>query len=202
MYDEIQSQHLLQLTDDLIEKIEDSRSIDQVYIDQLISVLVYHEWRYYVNSDPVITDYDYDRLFKKLQQIELDHPNFNFAASPTKRVAKGLNDSFPTVRHLIPMMSLENSYNAEDLFDFDKKAEQNLEEDNIIYAVEPKFDGSSIALVYENDRFVRAATRGYGIEGDDITANARMIRSVPLNITASKYGVYKLAVRGEAVLFR
>ena len=200
MYDDKQSQRLLIETDLLLQRVDSYSDIDQAFVDRLIDVLIYHEWRYYVNNDPVITDYDYDRLFKKIQQLEKDFPKFNYDSSPTKRVAEGLNESFPTVEHLIPMLSLDNSYNADDLIDFDRKVKQELEEEKVIYAVEPKFDGSSIALVYENDRFVRAATRGNGSEGDDITANARMIRSIPLKINVSKYGIHKLEVRGEVVI--
>ncbi|MCL4120527.1 UNVERIFIED_CONTAM: hypothetical protein GTU68_029055 [Idotea baltica] len=169
-------------------------------MQRLQSILQYHEWRYYVKSDPVISDYDYDLLFKELQKLEVDHPEWIQLDSPTQRVARGLSTDFPSVEHLAPMLSLDNSYNAEDLADFDERLRKITEEHVIKYCVEPKFDGASIALVYENDQLVRAATRGNGAVGDDITNNAKVIRSIPLSAKFSQYGIAKIEIRGEVVI--
>ena len=140
---------------------------------QLRSVINFHDQIYYVQSNSIITDYEYDQLFAWLKLIESNYPEFITPNSPTQKVANGLNNDFQTVTHLKPMMSLENSYNAEDLADFEKRITDAIATRNTIqYTVEPKYDGSSIALVYENDIFVRAATRGNGNEGDEITQNA------------------------------
>ena len=95
---------------------------------------------------------------------------------------------FPKVEHLVPMLSLENSYNADDLLDWDRKAKELSKLDVIEYCVEPKFDGASISLIYENDLFIRAATRGDGVTGDEITINTKQIKSVPLSAKFSNYG--------------
>jgi DNA ligase (NAD+) len=171
------------------------------YIEQLRTVINYHDKKYYVENQNQISDYDYDLLFRKLKSLEEDFPQFITLESPTQRVAKGLNEAFPTVQHLLPMLSLENAYNIEDLRDFDKRIKDAISENAIVeYICEPKFDGSSIALVYENDILIRAATRGNGIEGDDITNNAKTIKSIPLKANFSAFGIYKIEVRGEVVI--
>ena len=173
----------------------------KVLVEQLQNVINFHDQQYYVQYKPVVTDYDYDLLFKWLKLIEENYPELISPDSPTQRVAKGLNKEFPTVAHLKPMMSLENSYNAGDLQEFARKVKEALQEDQIVkFTVEPKYDGSSIALVYENDVFVRAATRGNGTEGDEITANAKTIKSIPLKANFSQYGIAKIEVRGEVII--
>jgi len=172
-------------------------------IAQLSELIVYHEWRYYVKDDPVIADYEYDTLFKKLEALEATFPTLLLADSPTQRVSNDLTEGFETVTHLSPMLSLSNSYNAEDLQDFDERIKKLVEvdaEQAIEYSVEPKFDGGTLVLVYENDQLVRAATRGNGAEGDDITANARAIRSIPIKANFSKYGIHKVELRGEVII--
>lgn len=195
-------------TKDIIARTHELLALDPASIRDpdpvlaaLRSVIDEHDRRYYIHADPLITDYDYDRLFAMLKALEEDYPDRITPDSPTQRVARGLNKEFPTVQHLVPMMSLENSYNAEDLKEFDRKVQEALPEgEQVEYTVEPKYDGSSIALVYENDRLVRAATRGNGIEGDEITANARTIRTLPLNAPFSKYGIHRVEVRGEVMI--
>lgn len=174
-------------------------------IEELRDAIRFHEWKYYIKNDPIITDYDYDKLFKKLQKIEFEHPDLISLDSPTVRVSNDQVAGFPTVNHITPMLSLENSYNEIDLTDFDKQIKKltNLTEDGkISYSVEPKYDGSTIVLVYENDLLVRSATRGNGIEGDEITQNTRMIMSVPLKAKFSDYGIQKIEIRGEAMIFK
>ena len=191
-----QTNLLLKKLDDFIPENE----LEQ-FCDDLKSVINFHDKKYYVDADSVISDYDYDLLFKKLKQLEDENPNLITADSPTQRVAKGLNNEFITVAHLVPMLSLENSYNITDLQDFDTQVKKALSENaNIEYIAEPKFDGSSIALVYENDMLIRAATRGNGIEGDEITQNAKAIKSIPLKANFSQYGIAKIEIRGEVIM--
>lgn len=198
-----QQEDLVELTQKVLKKINQPIPENELesFCEQLKKVIEFHEKKYYVDAQSLISDYDYDLLFKKLKTIEEDYPTLITADSPTQRVAKDLNDVFATVQHLAPMMSLENSYNIEDLREFDRRVRdaipQNIE---VNYICEPKFDGSSIALVYENDILVRAATRGNGIEGDDITQNAKAIKSIPLKANFSQFGIYKIEVRGEVVM--
>lgn len=170
---------------------------------ELRDLLRYHEHRYYVQNDPVLSDYDYDTLYKMLEELEARHPELVTADSPTQRVGSDLDGDAVSVPHLVPMLSLGNSYNAEDLGEFDKSVKRmlNMEEDApLAYAVEPKYDGGTIVLVYENDQLVRAATRGNGVLGEDMTHNARVIRSIPLSASFSKYGLHKVEVRGEVII--
>jgi len=169
-------------------------------IDALRNVLRLHEYRYYVLNDPLISDFEYDQLFKALQKLEDDNPGLISPDSPTQRVAKGLTKDFPTVQHLVPMLSLDNSYNAQDLFDFDRKARELTGLNEIEYCVEPKFDGGSISIIYEDDVLVRGATRGNGVEGDNITTNIKQIRSIPLSAKFSSYGIQQIEIRGEVLI--
>src|SRR5690349_2514349 len=140
-------------------------------IEDLREVLRFHEHRYYIMNDPLVADFEYDTLYKQLEALEKENPDLIVPDSPTQRVGKGLTKEFPTVQHLVPMLSLDNSYDSDDLIDFDRKARELTKLDVIEYCVEPKFDGASISLVYENDKLVRGATRGDGVQGDDITPN-------------------------------
>ncbi len=172
-------------------------------VTKLRQVIVYHEWRYYALNDPVISDFEYDQLYKKLEQLEGKFPALIHPESPTQRVSSDLSGDLAQVEHLTPMLSLDNSYNADDLQDFDQRIKNYLslpEEMDIEYCVEPKYDGGTIALVYENDALVRAATRGNGSIGDEITPNIRTLRSVPLRAAFSKAGIYKAELRGEAII--
>ena len=171
-------------------------------IEDLREILRFHEYRYYVLNDPLLSDEEYDRLFKQLEKIEKENPALITPDSPTQRVGADLNKEFQTVRHLVPMLSLENSYNPQDLLDWSKRLITLTGHDNVEYSVEPKFDGAGISLIYENDMLVRGATRGDGTEGDDITTNIRQIGSIPLSANFSKYGVQKIEIRGEVLLTR
>ncbi len=155
---------------------------------------------YYVESRQVIPDADYDRLFAGLRALEEAHPELRVPESPTQRVARGLSDDFPEVRHEVPMLSLANSYNAEDLAEWDRRVRERTGLETPEYAVEPKFDGSSISLLYENDLLVRAATRGDGVAGENITNNVKTLRSVPLRAAFSRLGVARAELRGEVVI--
>lgn len=167
---------------------------------ELKDLLRFHEYRYYVLNDPLIADFEYDQLFKQLQHFENKHPELITADSPTQRVGNSLNQSFQTVAHLVPMLSLDNSYNAEDLNDFDRKARELSGIEIISYCIEPKFDGASISLIYENDQLVRAITRGDGVEGEEITNNIKQIRSIPLIARFSQYGISQIEIRGEIIM--
>jgi DNA ligase (NAD+) len=182
-------------------------SIAAKEIENLRDVLRFHEYRYYILNDPLIADYEYDELYKALEKMEKENPALITADSPTQRVAKSLagkksdgQAGFPTVRHLVPMLSLDNSYNSDDLIDFDRKAKELTRLAEIEYCVEPKFDGASISLLYENDLLIRGATRGDGAEGDDITSNIKQIKSIPLSAKFSEYGVQQVEIRGEVLI--
>ncbi len=175
------------------EKIESN-------IESLRDVLRFHEYRYYVQNDPLVSDHEYDTIYKLLEKYEQQNPSSITKDSPTQRVGKGLIKDFPKVQHLVPMLSLENSYNEADLLDWDRKAKELSGLAEIEYCVEPKFDGASISLIYEDDLFVRGATRGDGETGDDISANTKQIRSVPLSASFSKYGIQQIEIRGEVLL--
>jgi DNA ligase (NAD+) len=170
------------------------------HIDELKRLLRFHEYRYYILNNPFISDYEYDQLYKLLEKVEKAHPDLITKDSPTQRVGSSLNEGFATVQHLVPMLSLDNSYNAADLEDFDRKAREASGLNEIEYCIEPKFDGASISLIYENDLLTRAATRGDGVEGDDITTNIKQIRSIPLSAAFSKYGIQQIEIRGEIIM--
>ncbi|MEP7257811.1 MAG: NAD-dependent DNA ligase LigA, partial [Flavitalea sp.] len=183
----------------LLKNISDTQSAIK-HIGELRDALRFHEYRYYVETDPLLADYEYDQLYKLLESIEKELPALITPDSPTQRVAIELTKDFFTVPHLVPMLSLENSYNEEDLLDWDRKAREMSGLDQIEYCVEPKFDGASISLIYENDQLLRGVTRGDGIEGDDITANIRQVMSVPLSAQFSKYGIQQIEIRGEILM--
>lgn len=163
-------------------------------------MLRFHEHRYYILNDPLLSDFEYDQLFKALEKIEKENPTLITPDSPTQRVAHELTREFPTVQHLVPMLSLDNSYNADDLLDFDRKVRELSGLEQISYCVEPKFDGGSISLIYENDQLVRAATRGDGVAGDEVTINIRQIHSVPLTAPFSKFRIQQAEIRGEILM--
>ena len=186
-------------TSALLKKIQADK-ITTHDIDHLREVLRFHEYRYYILNDPLISDFEYDTLYKQLEALEKQNPDLIVADSPTQRVGKGLTKEFPSVQHLVPMLSLDNSYNSEDLIDFDRKARELTKLDQIEYCVEPKFDGASISLVYENDQLVRGATRGDGVHGDDITPNIKQIRTIPLSAKFSDYDLQTVEIRGEVLI--
>ncbi len=169
-------------------------------VEQLRAVLRFHEHRYYILNDPLISDFEYDTLYKSLEKLEKENPDIVVPDSPTQRVGQGLTKDFPSVQHLVPMLSLDNSYSSEDLVDFDRKARELTGQKEIEYCVEPKFDGASISLVYEDDLLVRGSTRGDGLHGDDITPNIRQIRTIPLKAEFSAHGLQTVEIRGEVLI--
>jgi DNA ligase (NAD+) len=192
------TKRLLQQSNGLAFKEEATKEMQE-----LQQVIEFHEWKYYVQNDPVISDFEYDTLYKRLQALETQFPELVTAWSPTKRVSPDLTEGFSTVAHLTPMLSLENSYNADDLNEFDEQIKKmgGLAADaEIEYCVEPKFDGGTIVLVYENDEILRGATRGNGTQGEEITNNAKAMRTIPLKAAFSNRNIHKVELRGEALI--
>jgi DNA ligase (NAD+) len=200
MYNKEATKNNQSLTSGFLKKIKTGKGIERKEINVLRDMLRFHEYRYYILNDPLISDFEYDQLYKELEKIEIENPSLVSPDSPTHRVAKGLTKDFPAVQHLVPMLSLDNSYNSEDMVDFDRKAKELTGEKVIEYCVEPKFDGASISLIYENDLLVRGATRGDGVEGDEITTNIKQIRSLPLSAKFSAYGLQQAEIRGEVLI--
>jgi DNA ligase (NAD+) len=182
-----------------IRKI-DSKDEANKWAARLRDVISYHDHRYYVMNDPVISDSEYDHLFHLLQDIEEQWPDLVTPTSPTQRIGEKVSGEFPEVEHLSPMLSLDNSYNLEDLKGFDDRVKKLSGTQKVSYTVEPKLDGTGISLVYENDQFVRGATRGDGRRGEDITHNLRVLRSIPLTINLSDRRIVKAEIRGEVLI--
>ncbi len=162
----------------------------------------YHNWRYYVLNDPVITDYEYDQLMTKLKKLEEKYPEIITPDSPTQRVGGAITGEFPSVEHLPPMLSLDNTYTYEEVLDFDKRVKKLIQQDNIEYAVELKIDGVAVSLKYKDGIFVQGATRGNGQVGDDITGNLKTIKSIPLRLLTEEKSLLNIEVRGEVYMSR
>ena len=159
-----------------------------------------HDYRYYVLNEPAVPDAEYDRLMKELREIEAADPALVTRDSPTQRVAGAAAAEFAEARHAIPMLSLENGFGDEDLVDFDRKVRERLSrsDESIDYSATPKLDGLAISVTYRNGLYERAATRGDGVTGEDVTANVATIRSVPRKLRGKPPAV--LEVRGEVFL--
>jgi DNA ligase (NAD+) len=168
-------------------------------IESLRRQIEHHDHRYYVAGEPEISDRDYDALLRELKDLEDRNPELRDPDSPTQRVAHGLLPGFQTVRHSAPMLSLDNTYSLEELGEFDGRVRRLLEKDDIEYAVEPKVDGVAVALRYVEGRFTLGLTRGNGVEGDDITANLRTLRSIPLRLR-TREAPREVEVRGEVFM--
>ncbi len=152
-------------------------------ITELIGEIRYHDHRYYILSDPEITDLEYDMLYKELERLERENPDLVQPDSPTRRVGSDLENDFKPVPHRYPMLSLANTYNEAELWDFDRRVREGLPSGELVeYVVEYKIDGLSVSLRYENGSLAVAATRGDGTTGEDVTLNVKTIKSVPLSI--------------------
>ncbi|MCL6482487.1 MAG: NAD-dependent DNA ligase LigA [Firmicutes bacterium] len=175
-------------------------------IEALREKIRYHEYRYYVLDEPEISDAEFDRLVRRLQELEAAHPELITPDSPTQRVGGAPREGFETVRHRRPMLSLDNANSYEELREFDRRVRELSGRDRIEYVAEHKFDGLSLALHYEEGLLVRGVTRGDGTTGEDVTANVRTIRSVPLRLPAERLRHYRLGphleVRGEVIMTR
>jgi DNA ligase (NAD+) len=167
---------------------------------QLRRELNEHNHRYYVLDAPVITDQAYDRLFRRLQQLEQDFPALVTADSPTQRVGSAPASHFETVAHEVAMLSLDNAFDDAELLTFDRRLQEKLERDSALgYCAEPKLDGLAVSLLYEAGSLLRAATRGDGRSGENITANARTIASIPLHLRGDNLP-QRIEVRGEVYM--
>lgn len=158
-------------------------------------------YRYHVLDEPDIADIEYDKLMRELQEIEAAHPELATPDSPTRRVGAVPQGTFAEVRHQIPMLSLANAFTADEVRDFVRRIEQRLERDDPVFSVEPKFDGLAISLRYENGVLVRGATRGDGATGEDVTANLRTIKAIPLRLHGKGWPPV-VEVRGEVYMPR
>ena len=173
---------------------------EKARILQLRDELHQHNFRYYVENAPVISDQEFDFLMHELQDLEAKHPEMFDANSPTQRVGSDLNNEFETVVHSRPMLSLGNTYNREEVADFWQRVSEGLMGAPFQVCCELKFDGLSISLHYEEGRLVRAVTRGDGVQGDDVTANVRTIRSIPLQLPAGADYPKQFEIRGEVLM--
>ncbi len=168
-------------------------------IEKLRKEIELHNYRYYVLDSPLIGDFEYDRLLNRLFELEEKYPEFKSSDSPTNRVGAPPLEKFEKVTHSLPMLSLSNATNFNELLSFEERIKKVLPDEKIEYVVEPKIDGLAVELVYENNIFVKGSTRGDGITGEDVTLNLKTIKSIPL-ILDKKYKIRKLEVRGEVYI--
>ncbi len=168
-------------------------------IENLRTAIEAHNQRYYIDNEPIIGDREFDEMLKQLQGLEKQHPEFFDANSPTNRVGSDIISGFNAEKHKHPMYSLANSYSIEEIMAFMQRVEKEFPEQEIDYCAELKFDGTAISITYENGRFTRALTRGDGTVGDDVSANVRTIRSIPMTLRGDNHPEY-LEVRGEIFL--
>ena len=204
MYTSERERELIELSKELLKNLGRIRTATKEEAGQIVrklrEVIRYHDYKYYVQASPVISDYEYDQLFRALRDLERKYPDLITPDSPTQRVASEITGSFPTVSHFAPMLSLDNAYTEEELRDFDRRVREITGEEIIQYSVEPKYDGAGIALVYRDDLFVRGATRGDGETGEDITNNLRTIKTIPLRADFSSFGIKLIEIRGEVLI--
>ncbi|AWN17581.1 NAD-dependent DNA ligase LigA [Salinisphaera sp. LB1] len=167
----------------------------------LARALAEHSRAYYIEAEPTISDAEYDRLFRELEALEAEYPALVTPDSPTQRVGAPPVDEFQSVEHATPMLSLANCFDDDELAEFDRRAREGAGVDELVYCAEPKFDGTALNLRFEAGVMVRATTRGDGITGEDITANARTIRNLPLRLATDHPPAF-IEIRGEVVLAR
>ncbi|HLB57551.1 MAG TPA: NAD-dependent DNA ligase LigA, partial [Gammaproteobacteria bacterium] len=168
-------------------------------VEKIRQQLNEHNYRYYALDDPIISDAEYDQLLKKLYDLEKRYPGLVTRDSPTQRVGSAPLKEFAEVQHTIPMLSLENAFTTEEVLAFDERVKERLDVTQMEYVCEPKLDGVAVSLRYENGFFIRAATRGDGETGEDITENIRTIQSVPLRLRGKNHPDV-LEVRGEVYM--
>ena len=164
-------------------------------IEELSKLLTEANYHYYVQDNPVMQDFEYDRLLRELEELEMAHPEFAMPDSPTQRVGGEALSKFEKVSHPVPLMSLQDVFSPEELREFLEKTLESYPD--TMFSVEPKIDGLSVALEYENGRFVRGATRGDGVVGEDVTENLKTIRSIPMTLEGAPQ---LLIVRGEVYM--
>lgn len=168
-------------------------------IERLRNELHRHNYNYYVLNVPEISDQEFDRMMRELQDLEAAHPEFDEPDSPTRRVGSDLNQEFVQVPHRYPMLSLSNTYNKQEVADFYERVRSGLEGEPFELCCEMKYDGLSISLTYEQGRLVRAVTRGDGVQGDDVTENVKTIRCIPLRLNGNGYPE-EFEIRGEILM--
>src|SRR3954471_7723692 len=151
-------------------------------IAELREQIHFHDRKYYEEARPEISDREYDRLMQELIELEKEHPDLIAPESPTQRIGGDVQTELKSVRHAVPMMSIDNTYNEAEVRAFDERVRKLLGGQQPAYVLEPKIDGTSISLRYEDGRLVLGATRGRGNVGDDVTVNARTIKSIPLTL--------------------
>jgi DNA ligase (NAD+) len=171
-------------------------------VDSLIQKINYYNHRYYQDSVSEVSDFEFDKLLKRLEQLEAEFPQFRYAYSPTQRVGGTITKSFETVAHKNAMLSLGNTYSEQELRDFDRRVAKGLQGEDFEYICELKFDGVAISLWYEHGVLARAVTRGDGIRGDDITSNAKTIQTIPLKVKQVEGLPEEFEVRGEVFMPR
>ncbi len=170
-------------------------------VESLRADIERHNYQYYALDAPLITDAEYDRLFRELQQLEAGYPELITSDSPTQRVGSAPLAGFETVRHRVPMLSLNNAFDEEEVAAFDRRVREALGAERIDYAAEPKFDGLAVSLCYEHGVLASGATRGDGESGEDVAANLRTVRAIPLRLEGQNPPVL-LEVRGEVVMLK
>lgn len=172
----------------------------QTRVKELRDIINEHNYRYYVLDNPEVPDVVYDRLFRELQQLEKEHPQFIDSQSPTQRVGSKPDNGFSEVQHKLPMLSLDNAMDGDEFLSFNKRVKERLgETSEIEYVCEPKLDGLAVSIIYKNGVFTQAATRGDGTVGEDITTNVKTIQSIPLKLRDNNPPQY-LEVRGEVFM--
>jgi DNA ligase (NAD+) len=169
-------------------------------LNELRNAIRHHEERYYIHNDPQISVEEFDRLLHELERLEADRPDLVTPDSPPQRVGGRAVEGFDTVEHMVPMLSLDNAYNEEELRAFDERVRKGAGQDAVAYVAELQIDGLSIALTYEHGRLRRGATRGDGSRGEDVSANVRTIRAIPLSLRGGPAG--RVEIRGEVYLPR
>jgi len=168
-------------------------------IEALKAALHHHNYQYHALDAPIIADFEYDQLFQALLALEKAHPDLLTKDSPTQRVGSEPLAGFTQIQHALPMLSLDNAFNAVDIADFHERVAERLGQVHVRYCAEPKIDGVAISLLYEGGRFIRAATRGDGLTGEDVSMNARTIEAIPLVLQGEDFPD-RLEVRGEVYL--
>src|ERR1700734_139180 len=167
-------------------------------IEALREKIRHHEYLYYVLDQPEISDAEFDKLMRQLKDVEAEHPELLTADSPTQRVGGKPREGFVKVRHSSPMLSLDNTYNEDELRDWERRVHELTGRQEVDYVCELKLDGMSLALVYEDGKLARGVTRGDGTTGEDVTLNVRTVRSIPLSIDKNKLKKAGIPVDFEA----
>mgnify|MGYP000983278540 FL=1 len=170
-------------------------------INDLRKQIDYHNYRYYVLDSPEISDFEYDELMRELLRLEAENPELVTSDSPTQRVGAAPVDSFPPMAHRVPLLSIDNAMDTDELRAFHQRVVKLVGKEDVPYCCEPKFDGLAVELVYENGIFVRGGTRGDGYTGEDVTSNLKTIKSIPLKLIAEDPPDF-LEVRGEVLLYK